>query len=276
MGIVDKRWPLTPRDETAPAWETVKDKKERDRRMATYAAQIDRMDQNVGRLTAHLKQIGADQNTLVLFLADNGGCAEVVDRGTPGVHAGPRDSYLSYGLPWANASNTPFRLYKHWLHEGGISTPLIANWPGVIKKGGGLTHQTGHLVDLMATCVDVGKAQYPSTFQGRKITPAEGKSLRPVFEGKSLGDRRLFWEHEGNRAMRDGKFKLVSQRPKDWELYDLDADRTELSDLSKKMPDKMSAMVRDYDAWAKRCGVLSPDEFTKLTKSAKKGTGGGE
>jgi len=274
MGIVDKRWPLTPRDETAPAWETVKDKKERDRRMATYAAQIDRMDQNVGRLTAHLKQIGADQNTLVLFLADNGGCAEVVDRGTPGVHAGPRDSYLSYGLPWANASNTPFRLYKHWLHEGGISTPLIANWPGVIKKGGGLTHQTGHLVDLMATCVDVGKAQYPSTFQGRKITPAEGKSLRPVFEGKSLGDRRLFWEHEGNRAMRDGKWKLVSQRPKNWELYDLDADRTEMNDLSSKMPDRMTSMVKDYESWATRCGVLSPDEFTRLTKKGKKGSSG--
>jgi arylsulfatase len=273
MGIVDKRWPLTPRDATAPAWETISDKKARDRAMAVYAAQIDRMDQNVGRVLAQLKKMGADQNTLILFLADNGGCAEVVDRGTPGVPPGPRQSYLSYGLPWANASNTPFRLYKHWIHEGGISTPLIAHWPSVIKQGGTLTHQTGHLVDLMATCVDVGKAKYPSTFQGRPITPAEGKSLQPVFQGKTLGDRRLFWEHEGNRAMRDGKWKLVSQHPKNWELYDLDADRTELNDLSQKMPDKTASMIRDWQSWADRCGV---QEWSKLNRKGANKKNSGE
>jgi arylsulfatase len=273
MGIVDKRWPLTPRDATAPAWETVGDKKARDRAMAVYAAQIDRMDQNVGRLLAQLKKMGADQNTLILFLADNGGCAEVVDRGKPGVPPGPRDSYLSYGLPWANASNTPFRLYKHWLHEGGISTPLIANWPSVIKQGGTLTHQSGHLIDLMATCVDVGRAKYPTSYEGRTVTPAEGRSLLPVFQGKTIGDRKLFWEHEGNRAMRDGKWKLVSQHPKNWELYDLDADRTEMSDLSQKMPDKAAAMVREYQSWAQRCGV---QEWTKLRGNGAKKKKAGE
>ena len=126
-----------------------------------------------------------------------------------------RSRFTSYGLPWANASNTPFRLYKHWVHEGGISTPLIANWPGVIRQGGKLTNQMGHLVDIMATCVDVGGAKYPKTYKGREITPLEGRSLRPVFEGKQrAGHPHICWEHEGNRAVRQGDWKLVNRRPR--------------------------------------------------------------
>ncbi len=273
MGIVDKRWPITPRDERAPAWETAADKKARDRAMAVYAAQIDRMDQNIGRVLAKLKQMQADQNTLVLFLADNGGCAEEIDRGTPGVPPGGPDSYLSYGLPWANASNTPFRLYKHWVHEGGIASPLIAHWPSVVTRGGALTNQVGHLIDLMATCVDVGQAKYPSHYEGRAITPMEGRSLLPVFQGTTIGDRELFWEHEGNRAVRDGKWKLVSKHPQRWELYDMEADRTEMSDLSQKMPGKTAEIVRKYDAWAQRCGVQPWSQLIDKVRAAKKGGG---
>ena len=251
MGIVDKKWPLTPRDEQAPAWETIEDKKAWDRRMAVYAAQIDRMDQGIGRILQKIKDIGAEDNTLVMFLADNGGCAEIVDRGKPGVAPGLPDSFMSYGIPWANASNTPFRLYKRWVHEGGIATPFIARWPATIKHSNSMTPEVGHLIDIMATCVDISGAKYPDA----PIQPMEGKSLRPVFEGKSLGDRKLYWEHMGNRAALEGKWKLVSRYPDKWELYDLQADRTEMNDLSQTMPDKAEQLLADYNLWAQRCGV---------------------
>jgi len=266
MGIVDKRWPLTPRDERAPAWETVEDRKARDRAMAVYAAQVDRLDQDIGRVLAKIREIGAEENTLVIFLADNGGCAEEINRGVKGVPPGPPDSYFSYGLPWANASNTPFRLYKHWVHEGGIATPFIAYCPSIVKERGKIVHEVGHIVDLMATCVDLAGAKYPQTFNGKPIQPMEGKSLVPVFQGRSLGSRKLFWEHEGNRAVRDGKWKLVSRYPKEWELYDLEADRTEMNDLSAKMPERVAQMAKDYAAWAARCGVKTPEELGKKTK----------
>jgi arylsulfatase len=267
MGIVDKRWPLTPRDSEAPAWETVEDTKAWDRRMAVYAAQIDRMDQGIGRILQKLREVGAEDNTLVLFLADNGGCAEIVDRGKPGVAPGLPDSFMSYGVPWANASNTPFRLYKRWVHEGGVASPFIARWPSVIKQKNTLTHETGHLVDIMATAVDITGARYP----GAPIQPMEGKSLLPVFQGRSMGDRKLYWEHMGNRAALEGKWKLVSQYPDKWELYDLEADRTELNDLAAKMPDKAAALLRDYNAWAQRCGVAPWDEVQSNNGKKKKG-----
>lgn len=269
MGIVDKRWPLTPRDDRAPAWETVKDRKERDLAMAVYAAQIDRMDQGIGRILAKIREIGAEDNTLVMFLADNGGCAEEVDRGTKGVPPGPAESYLSYGLPWANASNTPFRLYKHWVHEGGIATPFIAYCPSLVTQRGKLTHQVGHIIDVMTTCVELGGAKYPQTRNGKPVQPMEGRSLAAAFKGAAPQSRKLFWEHEGNRAMRDGGWKLVSRFPNAWELYDLEADRTELNDLAAKMPDRVANMVKEYEAWAARCGVVPWGELNK--KAGKKG-----
>ena len=277
MGMVDSKWPLTPRDAKAPAWDQVKDKEERDLRMAVYAAQIDRMDQNIGRLLAKLKQIGAEDNTLILFLADNGGCAEAVDRGKPGAPVGTKESFASYGLPWANASNTPFRLYKHWVHEGGIATPLVAYWPAVIKKGGAITNQTGHLIDLIATCLDVAGAEYPKTFNGRQIVPLEGKSLLPIFKGETRkGHEVICWEHEGNRAVRQGKWKLVSRNPEDWELYDLEADRTEMNNLAGSNPEKAKELAALYDAWAKKVGALTPAELKgrkpKTSPATSKGT----
>jgi len=258
MGIVKKEWPLTPRDETAPAWKDVGDKEFRDLKMAVYAAQIDRMDQNIGRLLAKLDQTGASENTLILFLADNGGCAEEINRGKPGVPPGGPDSYWSYGLPWANASNTPFRLYKHWVHEGGISTPLIAYWPGKIKQPGSITHQPGHLIDFMATCIDLANAHYPETFNGHAITPMEGRSLRPILEGRQRQPHpAIYWEHEGNRAIRQGRWKLVSRYDigNAWELYDMEADRTEMKNLGAKNPVKLKELSNLWDAWAARAGV---------------------
>jgi len=176
---------------------------------------------------------------------------------------GPKETFMSYGLPWANASNTPFRRYKHWVHEGGIGTPFIAYWPKVIKPSQ-ITPQVGHVIDVMATCLDVAGVEYPKTFDGHAITPLEGKSLVPILEGKTrAGHEAIFWEHEGNRAVRQSKWKLVSKYPEGWELYDMEADRTELNNLAEKMPDKVKELATLYDQWAKRCGVVPWGEFNK-------------
>jgi arylsulfatase A-like enzyme len=277
MGIVGKDWPLTPRDDKASAWDDVnEDKKDdMDLRMSVYAAMIDRMDQNIGRLVGSLKSNGILDNTLVLFLADNGGCAE----GGPWGFSrndqppGTPDSYTSYGLSWANASNTPFRLYKHWVHEGGIATPLIAHWPTVIKQKGTLTNQVGHVVDLMATCCDVAGCEYPQTYKGKEITPLQGQSLAPIFQGKTrTGHQALFWEHEGNRAVRKGKWKLVSKHPGVWELYDLETDRTELNNVIDQNPKMANNLKVEYQNWARRCNVIPWKELRKPKKAPKKKT----
>jgi len=269
MGIVDKKWPLTERDEEVPAWDTLsaKEKDRHDLSMAVYAAQIDRMDQNIGRILAKVKELGQESNTLILFLSDNGGCAEKIDRGTPGAPAGTADSFLSYMPPWANASNTPFRLYKHWVHEGGIATPMIAYWPGMVKDAGKLTHQPGHIIDMMATCLDVAGAPYPSTYKGHQITPLEGRSLLPVLQGKQRTEHPyICWEHEGNRAVRQNKWKLVAKFKGPWELYDLDADRSETRNLSSSNQAKMKELTAIYDSWAKRCGVVPYESLRPLPK----------
>jgi arylsulfatase len=172
-----------------------------------------------------------------------------------GVVPGPADTYIAYGKAWANTSNTPFRLYKHWVHEGGISTPLIVHWPDRIKARGKLRHQPGHLIDIMATCVDVAGAKYPSEYKGNRIIPMEGKSLVPAFDNKPIKREAIYWEHEGNRAIRKGKWKLVSRHPGKWELYDLEADRTELNDLSQEYSRTAEQLKAMYEAWAARCGV---------------------
>jgi len=263
MGIVDARWPLTPRDPTARAWADAPNKEWNSMRMAVYAAQIDRMDQDIGRILAKIREVGAEENTLVMFLADNGGCAENQPGNDPKIMPGPKETFESYGLSWANASNTPFRRYKHWVHEGGISTPFIARWPGVIAPGT-MTPQVGHLMDIMPTCLDVAGAEYPKTYNGRDVTPVEGKSLLPVFQGRTrAGHAAICWEHEGNRAVRQGKWKLVSRFPGGWELYDMEADRTEQTDLAASNPDKVKEMVSVYDQWAKRCGVVPWEVLNK-------------
>ncbi len=284
MGLVDKQWPITPRDGSVPAWKDEPGKEWMERRMEVYAAQVDRMDQGIGRVVDTLRRTGQLDNTLILFLADNGGCAEnLADRGTKPIYIpdkapdgspvrrgndknitpGGPDTFQSYGIGWANASNTPFRLYKHWVHEGSISTPLIAHWPKGIKKRG-LSHEPGHLIDIMATCADLGGATYPSTFNGNTVTPLEGRSLAPVFAtGKRTPHPAIYWEHEGNRAVRQGKWKLVAKWPGKWELYDLNADRTELHDLAASNPDKAAELEKLWNDWGRKVQAEPWDKVTR-------------
>jgi arylsulfatase len=173
------------------------------------------------------------------------------------VFPGPADTYVAYGRGWANVSNTPFREYKHWVHEGGISTPLIAHWPAGISAKGELRRQPGHLIDIMATCVDLGGAKYPATVKEQAIPPMEGRSLVPAFADKPLDRDAIYWEHEGNRAVRVGDWKLVAKGPGGaWELYDIKSDRTETHDLAAKHPEKVSELRERWEVWAKRAHVL--------------------
>jgi len=283
MGVVKKEWGITARDEQVPSWEEAKNKEWEARRMEVYAAQITIMDRAIGEVVGKLKERGAFDNTLIFFLADNGGCAETLNNPNPAaIHVpkttrdgrpvrhgnnpddmpGQDDDYQSYGPPWANASNTPFRLYKHWVHEGGISSPLVVHWPNGVTVPGSWTDQPGHLIDIMATCLDVAGAAYPKDYAGHAITPLEGESLRPIFSGKDRNGHPggIYWEHEGNRAIRLGKWKLVSKwsppEKNRWELYDIDADRTERKDLSGEMPEKVEEMSAMWQAWADKVGVV--------------------
>ena len=284
LGIIDAKWPLSPRDERVPAWTEAPNKEWQIQRMATFAAMVERMDRGIGRILGTLKELRIEQNTLVLFLSDNGACDEVVQEGwydvpsktrdgrpvqvgnTPGVMPGPENVWQSYGVPWANVSSTPFRLYKHFVHEGGIATPFIASWPAMIKKQGGLISQTAHVTDIMATCLEVAGVKYPSSYQGQKILPMEGHSLLPFFKGEGRGDRPVFWEHEGNRGVRFGKLKLVARQSREWELYDMTADRTEMNDLAGTKPDRVRELAAMYAEWAKRCGVLPWKDVPPVAK----------
>ena len=256
MGLIDSRWALSQRDPRAPAWEDVEDKDGWDLKMAVYAAMIDRMDQNIGRLLEKLYQLGKEDNTLVLFLSDNGACAEDVnDFGSEAadIPPGPLESYRTVDLPWANASDTPYRKFKQWVHEGGIATPLIARWPEVIEEKGALTHQAGHVMDVMPTLCEIAGVSYPETYNGQTVLPAEGKSLLPVLVGEAREDHDvLCWEHLGNRAVRQGKWKIVAAKSEPWELYDLDEDRTETNNLAGQSPDQVERMARIWDDWAER------------------------
>jgi arylsulfatase A-like enzyme len=200
---------------------------------------------------------------LILFLQDNGACAEPIARNVPERRPyrddearpmpGPGDTWLSYGEAWANVSNTPFRQFKHYTHEGGIATPLIAHWPRGVKRHGELEKQPGHLIDVMATLVDVAKAPYPETRAGHAVQPMEGRSLVPAFSGGKIPREAIFWEHEGNRALRADDWKLVAKgTDTPWELYDLSHDRSELRDLAEKEPQRVKEMAAAWDKWARR------------------------
>ncbi|MCA8998720.1 MAG: arylsulfatase [Planctomycetaceae bacterium] len=292
LGLVPPDCELTPQAED---WDAVPHQDWELRCMEVYAAMVDRMDQGIGKIVNCLDEAGQFENTLIFFLQDNGGCAEGLGRNPngglkeraanatlapmraeelqldmipkqsrdgfpviqgPGVMPGAADTYIAYGRGWANVSNTPFREYKHWVHEGGISTPLIAHWPEGLKRSGEWEHQPGHLVDIMATCVDVAGAKYPDHVDGQPIKPLEGKSLVPAFGGQTIEREAIYWEHEGNRAIRVRNWKLVAKENQPWELYDISQDRSEMHDLSSQNPHKVQDLAEMWDRWAARANVL--------------------
>ncbi|MBN2449878.1 MAG: arylsulfatase [Lentisphaeria bacterium] len=260
MGIVDPGWDLSARDGDIPDWGGLSADRQAEFafRMAVYSAQIECMDRGIGRIVERLRETGQLERTLILFLSDNGGCAEEIHRGgfRHWSEIGQAHTYESYGKPWANYSNTPFREYKHWVHEGGIATPLIAHWPEGIRNPGRLEHQPGHLIDIMATCIELSGAAYPPPGSGSaRIHPLPGRSLLPAFGERPLVREGIFWEHEANRALRDGPWKLVAKAGKEWELYDMAADRTETRDLASAYPERVREMAERWDAIARVTAV---------------------
>ncbi len=295
-GILDKSWGLSERDPAQPPWTDAEHKEWLLRCMEVYAAQIDRMDQGIGRILNALEETGQLENTLVMFMADNGACAEDIPEGVsvdelvnrlmlarshtragepvqfgnnPGRMPGPEDTYQSYGTAWANLSNAPFRFYKHWIHEGGIATPLIFHWPAGITARNEVRHSPGYLPDIMATLLDVTGTPYPTQWPGREVAPLEGHSLRSAFVAEQASRPPMFWEHEGNAAVRIGKWKLVRDYPNPWELYDMEADRTELSDLAAREPGRVKEMAAQYEAWARRCGVIPREKILQVMRDLK-------
>ncbi|MDX2031172.1 MAG: arylsulfatase [Blastocatellia bacterium] len=306
LGAAPKDTPLSPRsrihlpdvarrlgsmteDGNNPPWDSLSADRRADLagRMKAYAGMVAGMDRNIGRLIEDLKRRGELDDTLILFLSDNGACAEWepfgfdmnppanvragtgIGMGTPGLpnrlHSDAElrtlgqgtTSLFSYGSAWANLSNTPWRLYKHYSHEGGISSPLIVHWPRGVKTKGQWRNQPGHIIDVMATLVDLAGAVYPTERAGAATPPLEGVSLRPAFANQPLARRApLFFEHDGSRAVRDGAWKLVAMRGGEWELYNIETDRAEMKNLAAKHPDKVAALATRWNEWAARTNVL--------------------
>jgi arylsulfatase A-like enzyme len=254
LGVIKKQWELSPRPDNIPAWDSLDaaHKKFEEERMAVYAAMVDRMDQDIGRLLGKLKEWKIEENTLVIFLSDNGG--NPYDRtGKRNIPPGGPDSAWEYGIAWANLSNTPFRLYKRNQHEGGIATPFIARWPAVIKNRGGMSDQPAHIIDIMATCVQLAGIDYHALLEEKKESaapPLVGKNLEPIFEGQKWeGHDALFFQLRDHRAVRAGPWKLSSHEGKPWELYRMDEDGTEVHDLAAKNPEKVKELEALYDRW---------------------------
>jgi arylsulfatase A-like enzyme len=295
QGILDASWKLSDRDPGEPEWEAAKNKEWLLRCMEVYAAQIDRMDQGIGRIIRSLEETGQLDNTVIIFLSDNGACAEdippdvngedlanelliakmktrkgedVIFGNHPHLMPGPENTYQSYGKAWANLSNTPFRLYKHWVHEGGIATPFIVHWPQGIKDKGAIRHTPAQLPDVMATVLEITGTDYPASYRGHAILPLEGISMVPSFTEDTWNREPLYFEHEGNACIRDGKWKLVCNYPSPWELYDMETDRTEMIDLADKHPEIVKLMTEKYEDWAKRSRVVSRDKILEIMKQS--------
>jgi arylsulfatase len=265
MGLIDPQWPLSPLPPDVPPWDSLsEEEKDRfDHIMAIYAAMLDRLDRSIGTLVEGLRSRRVLDNTLIVALSDNGGNAESGPRGRlEGDEPGGPQSTVFLGQCWAMLANTPLRRYKHFTHEGGISTPLVVHWPAGIPadRNGQLERQPGHLVDLMPTFVEVSGAEYPTQYDGHAIQPLEGVSLVPALSGKPLERHEpIYFAHEGNRAVRSGKWKLVMKYKGPWELYDIVADRTEQNNLIDTQPATAERLIAQWGAWAKRSDV---DEWT--------------
>ncbi|MBN1422024.1 MAG: sulfatase-like hydrolase/transferase [Planctomycetes bacterium] len=292
LGLIDgDRWRLTPRSlvpvdrsdiangypgQPNPAWDSLEEARRKDlaRRMAVFAAMVEHVDRGVGRIVRRLKETGELDDTLIFFLSDNGACYEwgpfgfdgPSRQGTTTLHTGEDlrkiggpGTHHSYGSAWANLGNTPLRLYKHFTHEGGISTPLIVHWPRGIGSSDRWIRSPTHVMDLMPTICEAAGAAYPETFRGNAIRPMEGRSLLPALRGRSLPPRSLGFDHQGAHALRKGDWKIVwsKRMPHEiqWELYDLSQDRCETNDLSRREPERLRAMVSEWEKWAKRVEV---------------------
>lgn len=290
LGIVSRDWKISDRDEYAPPWDKLDRATQQweAKRMAVYAAQVSCMDRGIGRMLDSLGRLGVRENTVVIFLSDNGGCAEYLKedgwfmrynvptrKGTPtrvgndlDIDPGPEESFMSYGLPWANASNTPFRLYKHYVHEGGIATPFILSWPARVKEPR-IDGSVVHVKDIMPTLGELAGASHQAASDPRRVQEMEGESFSSSIMGETFERRDpLCLEHEGNCAVRLGPWKAVRKHPGDWELYDMIADRTETRDLSKEQPEELARLTKEYARWALACGVLAWPPETSATAAA--------
>jgi len=222
-----------------------------DLEMAVFAAMIDRMDQNIGRILDRIEEAGELDNTLIMFLVDNGSCPFYSNK-IPDIQPGPANSYWSLRSTWANLGNTPYRQYKQCGYEGGSHTPFIARWPGVIKPNS-ITPQPGHVVDIAPTLLDLLQIPYPDSIHGYPSLPLHGKSLLPVFEGKEREDPEYFISGlDRFRMFREGAYKIVRMNDGDWELYDIIKDPTELENLAGTLPDKVNELSGHYDRISKQ------------------------
>ncbi len=286
--VVDDSTSLSERDPTQPAWEDAENKAWQARRMEVYAAQVDRMDQGIGQVLRSLEETSCLNDTMILFLSDNGASAEDLplwndaerfaarndlvrshtrDRrpvrigNDSEVLPGAEDTYASYGRAWANLSNTPFRFYKRWVHEGGIATPLIVFWPTGGLALGSVATTPCQLTDGLPTILEAAGARYPDQHAGRPVLSSEGRSMLPALRGQAMSDEPLYWEHVGNAAIRRGQWKLVRQFPQPWELYDMGRDRSETHNLAEEYPDVVENLAAAWQTWAERVGVI-PFETT--------------
>ncbi|QDT28076.1 Arylsulfatase [Gimesia panareensis] len=281
-GLIPEEWQLAPRASSIGNWEQEQHQRWQAERMAVYAAQVKSIDRGLGQLLQTLKAANAEENTLVIFLSDNGAAPDgglkpsqsgfgfsaknpnrswrrdgvLIKPGSGPDHLpGPPDTFAAYGLAWATTSNTPFRGTKLEAYEGGIRTPLVVRWPRVIEQGGTITGQPGHVMDFMATFLDVAQTEYPTEFKGRHPLPLEGKSLLPVFRGEQrTAHPRLCWDLPRHQAIREGNWKAIRSRkqPARWQLFDLQRDGTETTDVADQHPELVKSMSQNFDAWFAR------------------------
>lgn len=270
IGLIEPQWELTPRDESVPDWHSLSDsiKEIWDAKMAVYAAQMHRMDVGIGQLIETLKKHDQLDNTIIMFLSDNGATNENIGREIDHsdiTRLGDNSLYVSYRAPWANVSNVPFHLYKSFAHEGGIATPLIVHWPEKIKAKGTIVKQRGHVIDLMTTILDITNTRYPGYIRDNTTFPPQGVSLYPAFTGNPFERDALFFEHESNRAIIKGDWKLVASRYGwpwqigEWELYNLQEDRTEVNNVIDEFPEIAEELREYWNHWAEENFVLPMD-----------------
>lgn len=271
MGLIPTSWELSPRPQNVPSWDSLSEEQRRweSRRMAAFAGMVDRVDQTTGQLVKFLKEKGVFENTLIMICSDNGACPFERTRGKEYETWDPR-SYWCYDTGWSHVGNTPFRLHKQNQHEGGISSPMIAHWPkGMTATPGSITDQVGHLVDFMATCIDVGEATYPNQWPGVDLEPLQGRSLKPIFNGETREPHEfLYFRFATNRAIRKGKWKLVTHRASRWELYDIQNDGTELNDLAGEHPEIVQELSTLWHETAKNVDRLTKNQRRPVSDTA--------